>query len=532
MALKNINARIMGYYVLILTLFLATMCPPIAFCWDEYIIPKWTLSIIALLCLFAYVQNSGIPIRKVIFSGLLCASLLSVIMEFAYVCKELITEREIVLCVGAHGTFDTPAGLALHICLMIAVIKESTKRIRMHSMLRILLYGVSGAAVVCLLLSHSRAGFFSLLIMVTAWIWNRLRALCTKICIIIAMAAAIVVIASSYKSDSTCGRFFIMSNTATIIGRHLFFGGGPGCFEKEYMLEQASYFKNHKLDKNAILADDIQHPLNEFAYVWVQYGIVGAVLLLFCLFYCRFNMLSLCIFPFLLLSYPLSYPFPWIALLGNVVLRFSAFMPIYNGRICKTCVYTCFVSTFILWCYFLSVDIRMSSAMGSSKRQAHSHAVRKYSDLAFEMKAIPTVGLHQKRMSCWIYNYTYELFQTQNFDEALSMYGKSRKLFTSYDNELLVADILYHKSARTSMHDSLIKMSEFHYKLAHNMCPVRFAPLEGMMNLYSLDETNQYKADSVAHRILEKPIKIPSIEVNNIKAEAESILKEHSCKYK
>lgn len=55
------------------------------------------------------------------------------------------------------------------------------------------------------------------------------------------------------------------------------------------------------------------------------------------------------------------------------------------------------------------------------------------------------------------------------------------------------------------------------------MCPVRFAPLSGMLQIYQqIGDT--VKADSMAQVILNKPIKIPSSDINEMKAEAKKWL--------
>ena len=58
-----------------------------------------------------------------------------------------------------------------------------------------------------------------------------------------------------------------------------------------------------------------------------------------------------------------------------------------------------------------------------------------------------------------------------------------------------------------------------HYENAMWMCPVRFAPLEGMMQVY-MDNGDKLRADSMAQVILSKPVKVPSPQVEEIKRKA------------
>jgi Lipid A core - O-antigen ligase and related enzymes len=55
------------------------------------------------------------------------------------------------------------------------------------------------------------------------------------------------------------------------------FGHGIGGFQREYMLYQAEYFKNHPDSNYAMLADIVKHPFNEFLLL-VEQGLVGGLL--------------------------------------------------------------------------------------------------------------------------------------------------------------------------------------------------------------------------------------------------------------
>ena len=61
---------------------------------------------------------------------------------------------------------------------------------------------------------------------------------------------------------------------------HPIIGHGHRGFEREYMLRQADFFREHPDSEYAVLADEIRHPLNEFLYVWVNYGVAAPVALL------------------------------------------------------------------------------------------------------------------------------------------------------------------------------------------------------------------------------------------------------------
>lgn len=55
------------------------------------------------------------------------------------------------------------------------------------------------------------------------------------------------------------------------------------------------------------------------------------------------------------------------------------------------------------------------------------------------------------------------------------------------------------------------------------MCPARFAPLEGLMNVYE-QQGDLEKLHDVANEITDKPVKIPSHEIERIKLKAHSFI--------
>ena len=85
----------------------------------------------------------------------------------------------------------------------------------------------------------------------------------------------------SVKQESTGGRRFILERTWELIKEHPITGYGWHGFEREYMPQQAEYFKAHPDSPAAWYADEISHPLNEYLYLWVDFGIIAPLLLLF-----------------------------------------------------------------------------------------------------------------------------------------------------------------------------------------------------------------------------------------------------------
>lgn len=94
--------------------------------------------------------------------------------------------------------------------------------------------------------------------------------------------------------------------------------------------------------------------------------------------------------------------------------------------------------------------------------------------------------------------------------------AKLRGRLQNYDTELIAGD---NALSLQQWHDA-----EKHFQLAHAMIPVRFMPLFGQMQVYSLSG-DSVKARNVALKIIRKKVKVDSEDIHDIKAKALKILK-------
>lgn len=115
----------------------------------------------------------------------------------------------------------------------------------------------------------------------------------------------------------------------------------------------------------------------------------------------------------------------------------------------------------------------------------------------------------------FLYNYATELYIANRYEEALQIARRCRTYWADYDLELLQGELL--KELKQ------YEEAEHHFQLASNMCYVRFVPLYSLLKFYQqIGDT--VKADSIALKIKDKPIKIPSSNINLMKAEAKKWL--------
>ena len=123
----------------------------------------------------------------------------------------------------------------------------------------------------------------------------------------------------------------------------------------------------------------------------------------------------------------------------------------------------------------------------------------------------------------FLYSYMVAQYKVSRLDEAINTYHQLRQYADTYDMELLAGDTYRHKQ--------LYAEALQHYETAMWMCPVRFAPLEGMMQTYR-DSGDSFRADSIAQVILAKPVKVPSPQVEEIKRKARDEIGSRNMTYK
>jgi len=286
------------------------------------------------------------------------------------------------------------------------------------------------------------------------------------------LAVALIWGALSYKPQSTKGRLFIAQRTFQLIQRHPLSGYGPGGFLKEYMDCQGRFFAQHPYHEAAMLADEVQHPLCEFLYAWTELGLLGplALVSLFAWIFLQSSAsrwILLPLFVFCCFSYPLLYPIGWLPFFAGLA-EFSAkkwhFWLLKAGA----------------GLFLLAVFMKLCMDLGFIASPFHS------------------------------YNRASRAYRKGQFAEAEIAARQCSQCCSSYNLELLSGDIEHHLG-----NDSAAVQ---HYISASHMCPVRFAPLEGLYAAYSaMGDTAMAK--SVAKAIAEKPIKIQSSEVYRIKNE-------------
>ena len=502
-------------YLLPLLIVAGGMFPPLTGCWDDSLIPKWYATTIALVVCGVICQWKAI--REVSatewLSCIADAAAIGILFQAGYT----LIDQQIHFSHpsgGITGTFDVPAGLALTVCLLLPFIlwqRKNGQRKTLYS--AALLTGILLVA-----LSQSRAGIVALCAEgVVLLLFCHIKRWTKTIAVLCVSIGACLIVLHT-KQDSSTGRAFIMEQTCSLIQEKPLAGHGFHGFSREYMTRQQHYFQKQPDSEAARLADEIKHPLNEFLQTWVNYGVSGALLLLLCILlpviaYPRHPLVWMntgALFIFCALSYPLNYPIAWVFLVGGVAMSAHKWIP-FDVRLATIGPVAILALGLLI---ALPCDIMLSRAHNYTRRGGHSRAIATYGECKKLFGTFPFSWVYPFRCHQYLYNYTYELYSMGHLDEARQTATECALYANGYNLQLLTGDICQMQGD--------FETAITHYQNAADMCPVRFAPLSGMLQTYQ-QTGDTVKADSIAQVILNKPIKIPSSDIDEMKAEAKRV---------
>lgn len=492
--------------------------PPLPICWDVHVIPKWYGAMVAAIPCILFVMKCWQSIRDITASEwiaiLYVPSSICIYTQALYAFYGYLscTDKTMVCAVG---TYDTPGGLAFTVCLLLPFIVEYLVNTRGEGCKLSLVntWVTLVVALLLLVLSKSRTGVIALSIELLVYVWRWAPSKLIRMLFVGMLVLGSTFLALQTKQDSTTGRNFILKRTIEIIADKPFIGYRGNVFEQVYMSHQQEFFSTNPDSSNAWLADNIRHPLNEFFFLWVNYGIIPPLLLfvyfIFLIVYLSSRPMRLSIvvlFVFCMFSYPLHYPLSWVLIFCSLflVLRNS----VGSYKYCGWCVILLIVSRGAL---NLPFDILMSQAKDYTIRGGHSHALISYKKLLDISEHISFSLISHHRRDNLLYNYAHELYIMGHLTEANRIIELFSQYNRNYDSELLCGDIYQALG--------LMECAVEHYQNAHYMCPVRFSPLYGLLQTYQ-QEGDIMAADSIAQKIVDKPVKVNSHKVERMKYEA------------
>lgn len=518
------------YFYLFLCLFAACFFLPVRGFSEEWLRPKWVLAeTVGLLVLLTFGiqvlvackhRDSGRRTfgQRGCVEEAFCEALVGVaFLEAVYAIVRMFRGGQEGM--AASGTFDNPAGLAFCLCAALPFHACLWQRCPGRLWFRSALAVCALVILTAILCTGSRTGWICLALYAALWLqkqWQGHRMM--KLTILAVLAVGLAWGISVVKTDSTNGRRFILERSWELVQARPFAGYGPGGFLREYMPRQADYFKAHADSGHAWLASEVYHPLNEFVWVWIEYGLPGVLLSLGALvwllsglfrrrdIFSRMLAVSLCAcVVFALFSYPLKYPLASVIGIAAVGRMCSGMLG--RGRMDGKCwrwagmagivvAVVALIKVFVAYSY----EYEWSRVARQALRGHSREMMPRYAGL---------YG-HYRHDASFLYNYAAEQFYAGRYEEALSTARECRALWPSYNLSLLTGDIC----RAAGKYGEAVR----HYEQAHWMCPVRFAPLEGLYYAYKSGRQRD-RADSVADVVARKRIKVDSPDVQRIKKE-------------
>ena len=471
---------------------------------DEMIEPKWyaagAVALVAgfVLASLRLAMPSAVRFAP-LWAGFMAACIAVCAAQAAYF---VLQECGAAVAYGRFtaGSFDNAAGLASCLGLSLPVGMEW---LRGGCKLRqVAVVAGKGLCVVALFLSGSRTGMLCMAVWAVAELPCGRRAKVVAGAIVV---AAGLVLTLMVKTDSSRGRLFIAQRTTELVAENPIIGHGPGGFRARYMDVQAEWLGRHADSPYATLADNVGHPLCEWLFVAVDYGMVGvcAVLVLVCLTmrYARRHQsaegrtglrILACAGVFSLFSYPLLYPFTWIVLAAAVAAVFRRALAAHSRVVAVAALAVLPLCCFAL-CRHWATAMELRRVQDRALLGLSEQVMPRYAKLYPKLKSD----------SRFLYNYAIAQYEAGRYEEALATVRECRRRLADYNLSLLEGNVL----------DALCRYADAEccYHRAHNMCPSRFAPLYAIFNV-RMERGDTVSARRIGREILDKPIKVRSLE--------------------
>ena len=485
---------------------------------DAEITPKW---LGLMLCIGIMGLVWSIQGNKISFTDFLSKYLFGTIIVFALV----LSIQGILQYVGTFpyssnkfavtGSFDNPAGYAAALtcsfpfCFLF--FRNKTLYIRYAAILAAVLM------MIVVILSGSRAGILSIAVVILAWLFFQPLKRLYKLKFIFFIAIVVLTFVLYFiKKDSADGRLLIWRCTLDMVTDKPVFGHGVGSFNAKYMLYQAAYFNDYPNSRYAQLADNVQHPFNEYLFILAEYGIagLGVVVLVGLLLVCIYRrnhdyeklialMSLVALSVFSLFSYPFKYPFTWVILLFNIAI------------ICKVKIrksYLMRITVFLLSVGLLTYTFMVTQAEIKWRRMTHLSLTGKTNQVLPEYEKLYRI---LGRNGLFLYNHAAELHKAKEFERSVAVFECCLRHYNDMDIQMMLASNYKELGKYTE--------AEKHLKTAAAMCPARFMPLYELVKLYQVTGRSD-EAMVLAKKIIDKDVKIPSSTVIEIVNEMKRFL--------
>ena len=500
---------------------------------DTHITPKWIFffggGFIFGICHITSVLQDNKYSKKIYYYHIIIV--ISLLIQAIYGILQFKGIFKSVNSFNATGSFDNPAGFAtslslgIPLCIYLFII---SKKIISRICICIIICTIISAIII----AESRTGILTVFSIFLYKFINSFKfSTLLKTISFILLTITIIIGLYHFKQDSANGRIFIWKCSIPMLQEKILKGHGKGGFEANYMKHQAKYFQLNPNSNYKWLADNIQHPFCEYIKITCDYGLIGLFSIftsLFFLIYCYLKVPtletetsilclgSICILA--LFSYPLSYPFTWLIGLVSTYNLIKKFIhKQLKEEYSRILIRRLSLLPYVVLTLYIGYKTHLLLTTEIQWKDCANQALLRIS----KDKILPQYQCLEKKINnnrLFLYNYCNVLYQYQDYNRSLDIALKCRTLWSNYNLELLIGKI-YHKLKNYNK-------AEFHYSIAHNMCPIRFLPLYELNCLY--DEMGEKdKALYFAEIIITKQVKIPSTLIENIKIKMNYYISKH-----
>ena len=342
------------------------------------------------------------------------------------------------------------------------------------------------------------------------------------------------------KKESADGRVFVWRTSMDLVRHNPLPGSGFGSFQPLYCSAQADYFLTGKATEEELMTAGVpEYAFNEYVRITVEHGIIGLLLFLFVIysFFARRagkdnapdmktnsakdrdndgikSAVQGSIIAFLVFAF-FSYPFniPALTVLFVVLAAVSAsFSPPINRlsqrRIGIAVLILCFGLTVYAGIRILSQYTayrEWKSAQTDYNTEDWKKAAEKYSLLYPK--------LNQQKY--FLFEYALCLSETGQYDASNNLFFR----FLYFGSDPMVYNCMGNNYKNMGDYEKAENM----YYLAFHTVPNRHYPLYLLMKLYT-DSGDPEKAKTMAEILLEKPVKVESLAIEEMLEEARKTL--------
>lgn len=466
---------------------------------DNVLFPKWIMTAMAstvFLILSLPFVLYGCPVSWNLAYKYICQCI-----NFVVFCEALFAVFQLFRGVAflencRAGSFDNVAGLTACLCITSPLGFVSFSEYTIIE--KALFVLIKCFSLFVLIIFESRIGCICIL---TSFLMVCLRNRRKQLVVIFSFIVAVLISSIVFKTQSSLGRWFVLTQTFTLILQSPLFGHGTGGFTREYMDQQANYFLLHPNSQYELVADNIHHPLNEFLLLTVNFGVTTLLLLLIIVtaaikyfhshksVYSREGVIIMKnVFILSLFSYPFKYPFTYVVLFLSLCLLLYPLL-YKHLKLVYVITYSISICILVFSVNEIILQKKWSEASCLAQRGLFTEAQKKYQ----------MIYPHKKDDYIFLYDYALEAYRANKYNTALKLAKEANISISDYYLQLFIADIyqVLHK------YDDAIVC----YQQAHYMCPNRFSPLYEIYRIYS-HQNDTTMCLKMYEEISDKPIKV------------------------